>query len=555
MAVPLKLPSPFSVSIRRHGDTWTAAKTAKWTHPAVVLATGLRGSAGFQWPPEPSGRCWAMPLAWGVSFIDSPWIQAAGDRRDVCRFDAVLHDCRRATWRQKDPGAIVLDEIVSLPVTSSLVRELLDAAAGPAGRLRGCIDLFDITQAAAGAAIGRLPSGLGHHGRRHCGWALLLHRVAFDLAHRMVWTKHDRTNPRRKIAGDETASGHCSRAWSSSKSGDERHPCLAAVLVGEDPASDVYVRNKQRGCERRRHDESTCIGCQRDDPELNCSRSLPQLNDRRPITRCMAFLVQLPLPKHINETKILDAVQPLKDVDAISSRERRPHRSKAGRDFCLARRTVFNSFWFTTTSNTAGKHVVVLGRSEIVGKPMAARCSCSAAGADATVTICHSRTQNLAEITRQADVLIVAIGKPRFVTADMVRARGRRDRRRHQSRRWHTVRRRRFRIRSASCVRNYAGSRRRGTADDHDVARKHARGGEAAECEVNSQDTDTSARRGGFLLRLAADRNQMRIGARYIRPSAIAGVARVPSPSEFFASSLYSFDACQHDHVAIGDMQ
>jgi methylenetetrahydrofolate dehydrogenase (NADP+)/methenyltetrahydrofolate cyclohydrolase len=132
------------------------------------------------------------------------------------------------------------------------------------------------------------------------------------------------------------------------------------------------------------------------------------------------ILVQLPLPKQIDETQILEAVHPLKDVDAF-------HPENVGRIVqgrprflpCTPHGIV--QLLIANGIETAGKHVVVLGRSEIVGKPVALMLMQRGPHADATVTVCHSRTENLAEITRQADILIVAIGKPRFVTTPMVR--------------------------------------------------------------------------------------------------------------------------------------
>jgi methylenetetrahydrofolate dehydrogenase (NADP+) / methenyltetrahydrofolate cyclohydrolase len=196
-------------------------------------------------------------------------------------------------------------------------------------------------------------------------------------------------------------------------------PCLAAVLVGDDPASDVYVRNKQRGCER--------VGMTSQLHRLPASTSekelldlISRLNNSPASEPVHGILVQLPLPKQINETRILDAVLPLKDVDAFHPEnvglivQGRPR-------FLPCTPHGIQQLLVHSGVETAGMHVVVLGRSEIVGKPMALMLVQRGPGADATVTICHSRTKNLAEITRQADVLIVAIGKPRFVTADMVR--------------------------------------------------------------------------------------------------------------------------------------
>jgi methylenetetrahydrofolate dehydrogenase (NADP+)/methenyltetrahydrofolate cyclohydrolase len=132
------------------------------------------------------------------------------------------------------------------------------------------------------------------------------------------------------------------------------------------------------------------------------------------------FLVQLPLPKHIDEEAIINAIDPRKDADCF-------HPSNVGRmligepDFLPATPAGVQQMLIRSGIETKGKHVVVVGRSNIVGKPMAAMMVQKGAGADSTVTIVHSRTQDLPSITRQADILIVAIGKPRFVTADMVK--------------------------------------------------------------------------------------------------------------------------------------
>ncbi len=193
-------------------------------------------------------------------------------------------------------------------------------------------------------------------------------------------------------------------------------PHLAAVLVGDDPASAVYVRNKQRACERASI-KSTLHRLPVETTEAELLRLVEQLNADSSVH---GILVQLPLPKHIREQVILDAVTPNKDVDCfhpqnvgllVQGRPRFLPCTPAGCQRLLAEYHI----------ETAGKHAVVLGRSEIVGKPMAILLVQRGAVADATVTICHSRTHDLAAITRQADILIAAIGKPRFVTADMVK--------------------------------------------------------------------------------------------------------------------------------------
>jgi methylenetetrahydrofolate dehydrogenase (NADP+)/methenyltetrahydrofolate cyclohydrolase len=193
-------------------------------------------------------------------------------------------------------------------------------------------------------------------------------------------------------------------------------PKLAAVLVGDDPGSQVYVRNKEQACNK--------VGMASDVYRLPASTSQTELLEL--VGRLNAdpavhgILVQLPLPKQIHETTVLDAVNPRKDVDCfhpenvglmVQGRPRFLPCTPHGVQVLLAESGI----------QVDGAHVVVLGRSEIVGKPVAMMLVQKGATANATVTICHSRTQNLAEITRTADILIAAIGKAEFVTADMVK--------------------------------------------------------------------------------------------------------------------------------------
>jgi methylenetetrahydrofolate dehydrogenase (NADP+)/methenyltetrahydrofolate cyclohydrolase len=193
-------------------------------------------------------------------------------------------------------------------------------------------------------------------------------------------------------------------------------PHLAAVLVGDDPASAVYVRGKQSACEK--------AGIRSTLHRLPVSTSQAELLDlvhqlnADPLVH--GILVQLPLPRQIEEQAILDAVASLKDVDCfhpenvglmVQGRPRYLPCTPAGCQELLK----------ASKTETAGAHAVVLGRSEIVGKPMAMLLVQKGIASDATVTICHSRTRNLAEITRQADILVAAIGRPNFVTADMVK--------------------------------------------------------------------------------------------------------------------------------------
>lgn len=193
-------------------------------------------------------------------------------------------------------------------------------------------------------------------------------------------------------------------------------PCLATVLVGADPASEVYVRNKRLACER--------VGMISRHYALGADTEAAQLLDLVASLNADAgvhgILVQLPLPKPIDETRVLEAVAPLKDVDCfhpenvgrlVQGRPRFLPCTPHGVQQLLVRNGV----------EIAGRHVVVVGRSDIVGKPLANMLVQKGPGADATVTVCHSRTRNLTEITRSADILVAAIGRPRFVTPEMVK--------------------------------------------------------------------------------------------------------------------------------------
>ena len=193
-------------------------------------------------------------------------------------------------------------------------------------------------------------------------------------------------------------------------------PCLAAVLVGENAASQVYVRNKQQACQRSGI-ESQLHKLPDSTTQEELLTLVHKLNKDYTVH---GILVQLPLPKQIEETRILRAVNPLKDVDGfhpenvgliVQGRPRFLPCTPLGIQQLLVRRKI----------PIAGSHVVVLGRSDIVGKPIALMLMQRGEGGDATVTVCHSRTKDLAAITRQADILIVAIGKARFVTAAMVK--------------------------------------------------------------------------------------------------------------------------------------
>lgn len=189
-------------------------------------------------------------------------------------------------------------------------------------------------------------------------------------------------------------------------------PCLAVVLVGDDPASKVYVRNKKRACEY--------CGIKSLEYILDKTASEQQLLDLIDVLNneptVHGILVQLPLPPHINEQNIINAISEHKDVDAF-------HPANVGRlmtgnpDFLPCTPAGVMEMLKKYNIETAGKDCVIIGRSNIVGKPMAMLML----SANSTVTICHSKTKNLKEKCLSADILIAAIGKPKFVTADMVK--------------------------------------------------------------------------------------------------------------------------------------
>ena len=193
-------------------------------------------------------------------------------------------------------------------------------------------------------------------------------------------------------------------------------PHLAAVLVGDDPASAVYVRNKQKACDQVGM-QSTLHRLPVETSQQELLDLVHQLNDDAGVH---GILVQLPLPSQIEELAILDAVTPLKDVDAF-------HPENVGRivqgrpRFLPCTPYGVQQLLVASGTQVEGAHAVILGRSEIVGKPLASLLVQKGPAANATVTVCHSRTKNLAELTRTADILIAAIGSPEFVKADMVK--------------------------------------------------------------------------------------------------------------------------------------
>ena len=192
--------------------------------------------------------------------------------------------------------------------------------------------------------------------------------------------------------------------------------CLAFVLIGNDPASEVYVRMKDKKCAELGI-ASTTFRLPYDTTEKQLLRKIDELNRDSNIH---GMLVQLPLPKHINEDNIINAIDPMKDVDCF-------HPQNVGRMlignpiFLPATPAGIQQMLIRSKIETAGKHVVIVGRSNIVGKPLAAMLMQRGSGADSTVTVVHSMTKRLKEITSQADILVAAVGKPRFITADMVK--------------------------------------------------------------------------------------------------------------------------------------
>jgi methylenetetrahydrofolate dehydrogenase (NADP+)/methenyltetrahydrofolate cyclohydrolase len=193
-------------------------------------------------------------------------------------------------------------------------------------------------------------------------------------------------------------------------------PGLAVVLVGENPASMSYVKSKNKAAhEIGMHSEQHSLPVSVSETDL---LALVEKLNRDP--KIHGILVQLPLPDSIDEQKVINAISPDKDVDGFHpvSLGRIMIGSKGFRPctpFGIQKLLIYSG------TKVAGSHVVVLGRSNIVGKPIANMLVQKEEGADATVTICHSRTRDLPSITRQADILIAAIGKPEYVTADMIK--------------------------------------------------------------------------------------------------------------------------------------
>ena len=200
------------------------------------------------------------------------------------------------------------------------------------------------------------------------------------------------------------------------KANGEKVPHLAAVIVGNNGASLTYVGSKVRSCEQIGFD-STLVALPEETTEAELLAKIKELNEDDNLD---GYIVQLPLPKHIDEEKILLAIDPQKDVDGF-------HPSNFGR-MALEMETFLPATPFGIMEllerykvETSGKHTVVIGRSHIVGRPMSILMSRKGNPGDSTVTLTHSRTKNLEEYTKNADIIITALGVPEFLKADMVK--------------------------------------------------------------------------------------------------------------------------------------
>ena len=196
----------------------------------------------------------------------------------------------------------------------------------------------------------------------------------------------------------------------------KRRPHLAAILVGHDGGSETYVKNKVLSCEQCGF-KSTLIRYEDNITEEELLQAIDRLNADDEVD---GFIVQLPLPKHISEQKVIEAIDYRKDVDGF-------HPTNVGRMsiglpcFVSATPSGIIELLSRYNVNTRGANCVVLGRSNIVGKPVASLLMQKAPTGNATVTVCHSATKNIKEICREADIIIAALGSPEFVTEDMVK--------------------------------------------------------------------------------------------------------------------------------------
>lgn len=195
-----------------------------------------------------------------------------------------------------------------------------------------------------------------------------------------------------------------------------RAPHLAAIIVGHDGASETYVGHKEKGCAEVGF-KSTIVRFEEDTNEETVLETIKKFNNDPEVD---GFIVQLPLPKHIDENKVIEAIDPKKDVDGF-------HPINVGRMMiglpAYISATPFGILELIKRYNieTSGKHAVVIGRSNIVGRPMANLLSQKGYPGDCTVTMCHSRTKNLKKLCLEADIIVAALGKPEFLTAEMVK--------------------------------------------------------------------------------------------------------------------------------------
>ena len=196
----------------------------------------------------------------------------------------------------------------------------------------------------------------------------------------------------------------------------KKQPHLAAILVGDDPASQTYVNSKVKACDNVGF-KSTLVRFESSVTEQTLLAKIEELNNNDDID---GYIIQLPLPRHISEQKMIEAIHPNKDVDGF-------HPVNVGR-LVLNLPTYISATPFGIIQllerydiPTDGKHCVVIGRSNIVGSPMSILMSKNTKVGNCTVTLCHSHTKNLKEHTLNADIIIAAIGKPNFITADMVK--------------------------------------------------------------------------------------------------------------------------------------
>ena len=204
------------------------------------------------------------------------------------------------------------------------------------------------------------------------------------------------------------------------KAAGKKQPHLAAILVGHDGGSESYVANKIKACEECGFRSSLIRFESTEEAPLQEKTLLEAIARLNADPDVDGFIVQLPLPRHIDEQRIIEAIDPAKEVDGF-------HPTNVGRQSiglpCFHSATPYGIMELLRRYGISprGKQVVIVGRSNIVGKPLAAMMMQKGSDADATVTVCHSATPNLADVTRRADILVCAMGRPGFISADMVK--------------------------------------------------------------------------------------------------------------------------------------